>query len=345
MKSLNFLSFFFVLTALYTPQLFADDPNLNNQHQGGGVIQDCPDCKANNLDLVAQASELAATLNAPFECVPGTSSESCMLIDWLKWKHQQYNKNCQGFFLDADGKVGSFSQILSGLMIGDIKKNKEQSYFVNNNDQFKKYCPGFEKMTLNQKLAFQGWIFELTAFPENVCSNAKSVVKGVNSAAACMLQLNYPTNLRAFYSQAAKNADGTHENHCAIAPKDLLTDRGCLGCGFDVYKWHMTKYDGKPFGEVADGKKINGAYWASQNPLPPKALACFEKYLDANRDVKKDSKTGRPLFLINCKSLGANSEWTPRYKFFRRIQKFPLCETDLAKQELEDLNKFRESKK
>lgn len=347
MKKIKFLYFFLLATAMYVTSSFAQDPNLNKQiQQGGAVIQDCKDCQSsNNSDLITQTNELAGVLNKPFECGPGDDPQSCLLIDWLKWKHQSYSKNCQGFFLDANGKVGAFSKILAELMINDIKKNKEKSLFVNNNEQFQKLCPGFDKFTLNQKLAFHGWIFELTAFPENVCTNANSVVKGVNSAAACMLQLNYPTNMRGFYSSGAKNADGTSEKHCKITPKELLTDRGCLSCGFDVYKWHMTKYDGNPFGEIANGKKINGSYWASQNPLSPAAENCFVKYLDAKNSVKKDPKTGKPLFLTQCKSLGANWEWTPRYKFFKRIQRFPLCKTDIAKQEVTELKKYLDSKK
>lgn len=319
------------------------DPNLANKKDGAAAAcdscdKDQPSGKLSNTQQFAK--DYLKRIDQPFNCGPNVSEENCLLVKWLQWKHQDYTKKCQGFFINEDGRMGPFSSISSKLMFNDVLKNGDKSLFMQGNSDFEEFCPGFNSFTTDQKIQFHTWIFELTAFPENVCSNKNSVVQGVNTAAACMFQLNYPVSARSFYSKPIG------ETHCMVSPQELLTDKGCIGCAFDVYKgkMHREVKNGReptPFGVFNKaGKKISGSYWASQNKLLPAQEKCFEQYLNpAGKPIIGPDKR-KPLFLTKCKSLGANFEWTPRYKFFKRIQRFPLCETKFAKLERDNLARY-----
>lgn len=298
----------------------------------------CIDCGEQSTTLGASkakqdAEEILNKIEGgnPFQC-DKSNNANCTLINWLKMKEKTYAKNCQGFFLDESGKLGSFSKITTELMFNDIRKNNENSIFAKNIDDFKKYCPNYNSFSIAQKVAFHGWIFELTAFPESTCEvNIKPNNSAPTTKAVCMYQLEDKPSFRIWRSA------GFDVKHCAVSESEILTVAGCTSCAFDEYK-RKTLKDGTPFGQLdASGKKIHGAYWASHNPLAKADEDCMLKNLAINKS------TNKPLWRTVCKN--SNAEWMPRYKFFKRIQRFPLCNTDLAREELAKLNEFSNTEK
>ncbi len=257
-----------------------------------------------------------------------TSEQGCVLIKWLQQKHETYAKSCQGFFVDEKGGLGEMSKAIARHILSDLEENRENSVFYKNNPDFDKLCPGFKKMNPMQKLAFHTWIFELTAFPESTCNvgiPANRSAEVPNGPAVCLYQLELSPELRKWRSAGFK------QKNCAVSEKEILTLEGCTGCAFDDYKRHIIA-NGRPFGTLTpDGtKRLNRAYWASQNPLPTSTVDCMEKYSGL------DSKN-KPLWLSKCK--GALAEWIAPVKFFGRIGRFPLCETVQVQKELDSLNR------
>ena len=338
---------------------FAADPNL--QHKSDGAQPPCSQCeaaKASKQISLAQefAKQYIQNIAKPFPKCDNQEGPGCLLINWMKWKNADYAKNCKGFFMNEDGTIGSFSQMTGKLMFDDVLDNGEKSVFLQDNPMFEKYCPGFNQFSIDQKIAFHGWIFELTAFPENVCSNKNSVVPGVDSAAACMFQLNYPRSARSW------RGSGLKVNHCDISEKALLTDAGCIGCSFDIYK-KKTMKDGTPLGLIdKDGTKTSGSYWASQTPISEAQEKCLESTFQTVKMGGKEVKQPRKItvkvkgvtktqyeFISKCaylnKKVNPNNEWLARYKFFKRIQRFPLCKTEFAKKEIADLEQYQKTKK
>lgn len=298
----------------------------------------CVDCSTPTSfpltdSFASYAQEFISKINSSFVCKKDSDKNDCLLIDWLKWKHKSYAENCKGFFLDEQGKLGHFSKITAGLMAEDIKNFGEKSIFTKNNSDFDKFCPHFKNFTTAQKIAFHSWIFELTAFPESTCNiNVKPNTHAPTTKAVCLYQLEDRPSIRKWRS------NGFTPQRCAVSASEILTVEGCTGCAFDEYK-RKTKKDGTPFGIVNNtGKRVSSAYWASHNPLAPIQQACFEKYYDAK--LKKPFMTGKKAtYLLKCP--GSNNEWLPRYKFFGRIQRFPLCGTEAAQAEIEGLKIYQ----
>jgi len=334
-------SFIFIISVfIYSSYTLASDPNILNTRDGADAH--CASCEKDSLAQKIPAAVFAAEylkrIDKPFNCENGISSDHCLLIDWLKFKSVTYSKNCKDFFMHEDGTIGDFSEYLGRLMFDDVQKNGEKSMFLQTNPDFEKYCPEYKSFDIDQKIAFHGWIFELTAFPENNCSNKNSVVKGVYSMAACMFQLNYPRKDRYWRS------NGFDVKRCDISEKEILTTEGCIGCAFDEYKRKVIK-DGTPFGVFnSAGKKVSGSYWASQNRLSQADEKCLEStYTKGPKPMQMKDKKSKPLYLTKCK--GANWEWVPRYKFFRRLQRFPLCKSrPEAQKEVTDLEVYLKTK-
>ena len=277
-------------------------------------------------------------LEAPYTCAPNQTNADpdCLLINWLHWKHQDYSPKCREFFLDNSGKLGAYSKQLASLMLNDIIRNKDKSVFSQNVPDFEIVCPGFNGFTLIQKMAFHGWIFELTAFPESSCNVDVKPAVGVNDTAVCMYQLELNKENRYWRSK------GTEPKYCAVSNEEIQTMKGCTGCAFDEYMRKLKK-DGTPFGDVKDGKKIRGSYWASHNRLPAEQKACMEKHPGKNNK-------GRPNWLDKCKDEGfsPNWEWQARVNFFKRLPRFPLCKTPEAEEQkklLADFERSRAAKK
>ncbi|MGZ3772339.1 MAG: hypothetical protein ACXVCY_00600 [Pseudobdellovibrionaceae bacterium] len=262
------------------------------------------------VSLQDQASFLKKKLNNSFTC-ENQSSEDCLLINWLKDKYNEYSKNCRGFFIDENGKLGAFSKSIINLIFDDVKQFGESSVFSKQVPDFEKYCPNFKNFNLMQRAAFHGWIFELTAFPESNCDiKVKANPNAPTTTAVCMFQLEKSPSTRKWRSK------GFTPPRCAVSAQEIVKTEGCIGCAFDEYKRKMLQ-DGTPFGVFNEaGKPIHRSYWASQNPLPKKSLECMEKY-----NSRKD-------WLKGCKKLGANVEWLPRVNFFRRLPRFPLCNSN-----------------
>mgnify|MGYP000146092879 FL=1 len=276
-----------------------------------------------SVSVKDQANGMLQALNHPIQC-DGTDLNNCLLIDWLKAKKEEYGKNgrsCGSFFVDEQGNLGSFSKLTAELIFNDIKSNEDKSLFLQSNSDFRRVCPKYDNFTVSQKAAFHGWILELTAFPESQCTiTAKGA--GVTTKAVCMFQLEDKPSLRYWRS------NGFSPKRCAVSEKEIMTLDGCTGCAFDEYRRKMTK-DGTPFGVFNEsGKKVSGAYWASHNRLGDAETNCMLA------NLTKDS-SGKPAYLKKCK--GANWEWMARYKFFERIQRFPLCGTKLAAEEIKKL--------
>lgn len=311
---------------------------LATETEAGVNNPECKECSSGSgaapisAALASEAQELIAKMNASFKCQDGGDSRNCLLIDWLKWKHKSYAADCKGFFLDEKGELGSFSKLTIGLFAEDIQKNKEQSVFVKSNPDFDRLCPEFKNFTTTQKMAFHGWIFELLAFPESSCNVKVKPNKGApTTKAVCLYQLEDRPEIRKWRS--AKFSPP----RCAVSSQQILTMSGCTGCAFDEYK-RKTLKDGTPFGLIDEkGKRISGSYWASHNPLARVQEQCLEKYLDPNGKPLVQGK--KPLFLSKC--AGSNIEWVPRYKYFKRIQRFPLCGTDLAQDEINKLRSYQ----
>jgi len=337
MKSLFLVSFIF-FNAFFTAASIAHSANTTE----GQSPETCKECSPSAgptipTDFIAGAQDFLAKLNASMKCGPNSDKNNCLLIEWLQWKHHDYAKNCKGFFLDENGVVGSFSKLTTGLMAEDVKKFGDQSLFMKTNVDFDRICPNFKNFTMEQKIAFHGWIFELTAFPESTCDiNVKPNTSAPNDVAVCMYQLEKNVDKRKWRSSRFS------PKRCAVSSAEILTVAGCTGCAFDEYKRKMTN-DGTPFGVFdANGKKISGSYWASHNPLSATQLACFEQYFD--RKTKKPMMTGKKAtYLIKCPN--SNNEWFARYKFFGRLPRFPLCGSDAAKAEIEGLNAYKASLK
>lgn len=338
MKTVFLIGFIFMNTLLSTVLFASEAQNTEAKVPGVG----CKECgtsaaKLIPLDVEADAKELIAKLNSSFKCQKDSSVQDCLLIDWMKWKHQSYAPNCKGFFLDENGNLGSFSKLTAGLIAGDIKKFNQQSVFVKDNPDFDRLCPGFKSLTTTQKIAFHGWIFELLAFPESSCNiKVKPNLAAPTTKAVCMYQLEDRPEIRKWRSS------GFDPQRCAVSASQILTAEGCTGCAFDEYKRKSIK-SGTPFGIVdADGKYVSRAYWASMNPLSKSQEECLEKYYDSK--TKKPIMLGnKPAFLSKCPK--ANNEWVPRYKFFRRVQRFPLCGTAYAGKELEELQNYQQKTK
>lgn len=330
-----FLGVFFIFLSSFTQA-------QNNPIEGQGALEACKDCQtpaASPLPaaFVSDAKDLLASINNSFHCEPGSDPNNCLLIDWLKWKHQSYAKNCKEFFLDEQGNLGKFSKITATLIAEDVKNYGDQSKFVQTNSDFDRLCPNFKNFTTTQKIAFHSWIFELLAFPESTCNiNVKPNLAAPTTKAVCLYQLEDRPEIRKWRSNQYK----FKPPRCAVSAAQILTIEGCTGCAFDEYKRKTIK-DGSPFGVLnAQGKRTSGAYWASHNPLSSSQEACLEKYLDP--------KTGKPLmsgkkptYLLKCAK--SNNEWMPRYKFFRRLQRFPLCGTAMANSEIDDLKAYQSS--
>ncbi|HVK61725.1 MAG TPA: hypothetical protein VM432_09255, partial [Bdellovibrionales bacterium] len=108
-------------------------------------------------------------------------------------------------------------------------------------------------------------------------------------------------------------------------------------CAIDILDFQF-KRNGETMGFRRDGKLVK-SYWASMNPLSPTEEACYQKYLDPKHEPK--TIKGVAVYKTACNTSGMNkhymAEWRPRYKFFRRIRRFPLCNTPEAKAELEAL--------
>lgn len=318
---------YFIIPFLFLSLVFADDPNIKTEGQALGSCENCSD------DLASDAKELLSMINESFHCKADSDKNNCLLIDWLKWKHDAYATNCKGFFLDEKGNLGSFSKLTAGLMAEDIKTFEEDSVFIKNNPDFDRLCPNFKNFTTTQKIAFHGWIFELLAFPESTCNiKVKPNLHAPTTKAVCLYQLEDRPEIRKWRSH------GFATKRCTVSAQQILTAEGCTGCAFDEYKRKSLK-DGTPFGIIdANGKRISGSYWASHNPLSASQEDCLEKYLDPK--TRKPLMTGKKAtYLLKCPK--SNNEWLPRYKFFGRLQRFPLCGTEAAKIEIEGLKAYQ----
>lgn len=300
----------------------------------GQAVVNCEDCQSSRdlENIRSEVSNLKSLLGAAINC-ENKSANDCMLIRWLQWKHESYAANCKHFFIDEKGKLGDYSKEVSSLILENISEQGANSVFVKNNPDFEKYCPGFKDFTISQKVAFHGWIFELTAFPESTCRVQSPVNHDApQTKAVCMYQLEDKPDIRAWRSARFQ------KKRCAVSEKELLTMKGCTGCAMDEYTRKMIVH-GTPFGSFDEKRnRIRSSYWASHNPLHPDSAACFEKYRGYEKFPQKDPKTGKALWMQNCEF--ANHEWRPRYLFFKRIQRFPLCKTELSKLELEQLSKL-----
>lgn len=283
-------------------------------------------------EIVSYIQDLLSKLNSPFICEADSDPNNCLLINWMKWKHKSYPAECQGFFLDEKGNLGSFSKETMTLFAQDIKQNKDQSVFLKSNPDFDRLCPNFKNFTTTQKLAFHSWLFELLAFPESSCKvNINANNNAPTTRAVCLYQLEDRPEIRKWRSE------GFNPPRCAVSSKEILTMSGCTGCAFDEYK-RKTLKDGTPFGIFDDkGRRISGSYWASQNPLTEAQEKCLEQYSDP-KTGRPLMKGGKPLYLSKCH--GSNNEWMARYKYFRRIQRFPLCGTELAQTEIDNLKAY-----
>jgi hypothetical protein len=315
----------------------------DNKVQAQGAAIPCLTCGTSMpsplpVAILAEADDLIKALDRPVDCDPKSNPKAnpktCLLMDWLKWKHKDYGPSCKEFFIDEKGMEGSYSKLIKTLIGVDIKQNQANSVFYKNNLDFEKLCPEYKNFTTKQKISFHAWNFELLAFPESTCNVNIKPAKGVNTKAVCLYQLEDKPEFRWWRS------NGFPVKHCAVSAQEIMTLKGCTSCAFDEYKRKSLK-DGTPFGIFdADEKKVSGAYWASFNPLPPSQEACYEKYMDQNTG-KPLMKGNKPIFRGMCK--GSNNEWIARYKFFKRIQKFPLCGTKLAKKELDGLQAYKDS--
>jgi hypothetical protein len=316
--------------------LFLISPVSQAEQVEGSFSSTCATCETESqgnapvqLPLKYQAAALREVLNKSIKC-DDKSSEDCLLVEWLKAKFQEFSKNCQGFFINQNGEVGSFSKVISNLILSDIEAHEEQSVFVKSIADFDKYCPRYKDFSLMQKVAFHGWIFELTAFPESSCDvKVKPNKLAPTTPAVCMYQLEGPPSTRKWRSHGLK------PQRCAVSYKEILTMEGCTGCAFDEFQRKMKK-DGTPFGVInAKGKFISRSYWASQNPLSEATLQCFEKYSSGKTSAL------RRKYLKECKSMGANNEWPARAKFFKRLPRFPLCGTKESEYESQQMQKKR----
>lgn len=308
--------------------------NLNLQAMEAEIPEVCTNCTTNIplKDLNVEVKELLGKLKQPYSCDFNAenpkSDPNCLLIQWLKWKHHDYPAACKDFFINNDGQLGKYSQLVSNLMLQDIQENKENSIFLKDSDDIIAYCPGYKKFSTMQKVAFHNWIFELTAFPESSCNpNTKPNLHAPTTKAVCMYQLEDKPEFRYWRSAGFKT------KRCAVSEKEIYTMEGCTGCAFDEYKRKVNK-DGTPFGvfDMSTGKKLSGSYWASHNPLMKNQYECM-----AANNTKL--KNGTPAWLKNCKN--ANWEWLARLKFFGRLTRFPLCETDAAEIEIKNLKAFK----
>lgn len=329
----NFKNLFTIIFLLFIFGRVGAQPTM----EAGVATADCVGCAANKLPtqllptaLVAEAQARLAGLEAPYQCAENQTIKDpdCLLIKWLHWKFETYTKNCREFFLDQNGRLGDYSKYLATLMLNDIVRNQEKSVFIQDVPDFEKFCPGFKDFSLIQKTAFHGWIFELTAFPESTCNVNVKPAKGVNDIAVCMYQLEQKFDNRYWRSK------GTDPKHCTVSVDEIQTMKGCTGCAFDEYMRKLKK-DGTPFGGVKDGKKIHGSYWASHNILPDDKKACMGKYPGKNKE-------GKPNWLIECEKEGhkPNWEWQARVNFFKRLPRFPLCKTNDAKIQTQELADF-----
>lgn len=300
------------------------------------ACENCSVKKTAKIEPLKQsAANLLADLNVSQTCHQSDETNdtnetkaNCILIEWLKAKYIEYPKQCREFFINQNGKLGSYSKTILKLILEDVKTFAEKSVFVKNSPDFDKYCPKFKDFNLLQKAAFHTWIFELTAFPESTCNvNVRGNPNAPTTTAVCMYQLEGPPSTRKWRSS------GFQPERCAVSRKSLLTMEGCSGCAFDEYKRKINK-DGTPFGVFNKaGKRISGSYWASQNPLPEDALKCFKD----NQGISR--RTRKPLYLSKCEAFKPNIEWQARASFFRRLPRFPLCGTAEADIEIAPLKK------
>ena len=289
----------------------------------------CATCSSNagkvDEDLFSGVTNFQKIVDKGLSCENETA-ENCLLIQWIEEKYREYPA-CKAFFADDQkGKPGPLAVMVAKSIADDIAKNKFDSVFMKDNSDFDQpqICPGFKNMTPMQKVAFHTWIFELTAFPESGCNagvtpNSASDVP--NGPAVCLYQLELAQSLRKWRGP----------NCARLTPDEILKAEGCSACALDEYKRHMTRF-GHPFAKLsADGtQKLDPAYWASHNPLTAATRAKRDIFVACKGKYKNDRKAQK----ANC--VGSN-EWEAPINFFKRLPRFPLCQTPEAKWELDQL--------
>jgi hypothetical protein len=275
---------------------------------------------------VKDFARISKDLNANSKSIQ-YDKDSKMLINWIKAKGKEY-KLCKQFFSDASGKLGPYGTAMASLIADDLARNERDSVFYKPNPDTKISCPGFDKMTPMQKVAFHTWVWELTALPESSCNlEIKDNISGdvPRGQAVCMYQLEYAKADREWRSSSpsktnAKGKDGRPIKYCAVPESEIRTLAGCTGCAFDDYKRHFMA-TGYLFGEWNDDpkpKRLHAAQWAAHTRLTPKLKADVAAY-EKCREAKK------------CKSELLLNEKIAAKQFFERLERFPLCETEAAK--------------
>jgi len=279
---------------------------------------------------VRDFDRISQNLNCDSKVVQFTDT-GCALINWVRSKGNEY-KLCQKFFSDDKGQLGPYGKAIASLIAGDIDRNRNESVFMQANPDFDISCPGFKTMTPMQKVAFHTWVFELTAHPESSCNDATK--DNISSAvptgrAVCLYQLEYPKAIREWRSTSPSKTNaidpktGKGIKYCAVPESQIRTLEGCTGCAFDDYKRHLLA-TGRPFGfynDEANPKRVKAAQWAAQTRLNAKQTAeaiAYKKCRESNK----------------CKGTLHQNERLAAYNFFNRLERFPLCKTPQAEEEL-----------
>ena len=264
------------------------------------------------------------------------SQESCQLIGWIKQKGTEY-KLCKQFFSDEKGQLGPYGKEMAALIADDIARNEKESVFYQPNHDTDISCPGFKDMTPMQKAAFHTWVWELTALPESSCNaeikdNSSSAVP--TGKAVGMYQTEYLKKDREWRSVSPSKTNAIDPKtkkgkmYCAVPESEIRTLAGNTGCAFDDYKRHLIA-TGYMFGQWSDAnppKRLHPAQWAAHTRLNKKQTEEVIAY-QACRAKNK------------CKSNLILNERSAAYTLMERLEKFPLCKTAAAAEELRDLSK------
>lgn len=298
----------------------------------GEVGQGAAAAKPQGASSVNVETDLRTYLAALDKPIPASfkDADDDLLARWLRQKYKDYTAACRSFFITPSNMLGEPSQLASKALVQKVlDQGGAKSKFMTGTPRVHALCPGFDKLKPHQKIAFYNWAMELTAFPESTCNvQVHPNTHGTpNGAAVCLYQENGRRSDRSWRGA-----------HCDVPSVSDL--HNCTLCAVDMMAYQIDHL-GELFGFQQDGK-LHKAYWASWNPLSATEEACYQKYLDPQGNPK--TIKGKPVYQTACNPGGKSSkfymaEWTPRYKFVRRIQRFPLCETELARKEVSSLGK------
>lgn len=150
---------------------------------------------------------------------------------------------CDGF-IQKDGSYGEYGKIIVDYF---KEEGRNSIFFQDHLDGVEKSCPGWPRMSLEEKQYYFVWVKASISHKESTCDpNAR--VKATNGIAVGLLQLDEKLSNRKWR--------GPNCNQ-----KNILNIRANLRCGLDIFKELLKGKSGEYKGSGELWGKSSNSYW------------------------------------------------------------------------------------